>query len=71
VANDKLIVRARIDRSLNSIHHFSRGNERFVRITATTQAPLLVDADTGWGSAFNPEAGPLLEQLFANSILQT
>src|ERR1700726_72710 len=23
------------------------------RITATTQVPLLVDADTGWGSAFN------------------
>ncbi|MBV8176800.1 MAG: methylisocitrate lyase, partial [Verrucomicrobia bacterium] len=27
--------------------------EEVRRITATTQLPLLVDADTGWGSAFN------------------
>jgi hypothetical protein len=45
-----LIVRALIDRSLDSIHHFSRGNERFVRAVPASLGLLLIFQVTACGS---------------------
>src|SRR5271165_143686 len=46
----KLIVRARIHRSLDSIHHFSRGNERLVRAVPASLGLLLIFQVTACGS---------------------
>jgi hypothetical protein len=49
-----LIVRARIDRSLDPIHHFSRRNERFVRAVPASLRLLLIFQVTAWLVAANP-----------------